>query len=261
MTANRTTTGSTLWREVFAGQWTAILLGCIGSLVIMLGTLLAAVLVQSGRSNAVLAVLAAGAIWVAIASGVLAASGRGWWATFLRAGVIADSCGLALVIFWAIGLAIWPAGSISLLSAIKVYCVYAVLSLLSASAVQLARREAWRYAVAAACAAVLMAAMASPFWINGLLESAPAESRPAIITAAVQYNPFYSVTSAVYSDTQRIWHESHVLYSISAIADRSPGVVPWHGAVLRYAIISLFLAAVAVVKQACFTGRSKASGK
>lgn len=258
MTANRTTTG-TWWPEVFAGQRTAILLGCIGSVLVMSGSLLAAVLVQSGRSNAILSVLAAGAVWVAIASGVFAASGRGWWATFLRAGVIADSCGVALAIFWAVGLAIWPQGSIALLSAVKVYCVYAVLSLLSASAVQLARREAWRYALAAASAGVLLAAMASPFWINGLLESAAAESRPAITTAAVQYNPFYSITSAVYGDTQRIWHESHVLYSISVIANRSPGVVPWHGALLRCAIITAFLAAIALVKQICFTGRSKAA--
>ena len=225
------------------------------TLAAILGVYIAACLIQAsakgGSSGAMglLASLAIGTIVVAVAGPLVAASGRGVWAVVLRAGAVADGAGVALLAIWVAGLLGLGPG-ITFAAACKVDCVYIVMVLAGSAAVCVARSPVARHAVAVASAAVLLLAVASPFWVNGLIERAKdKDSRQTVVDLAVESNPFYSVSAAVMDQTNLVWHQAPVLYNLTRIGEyTAPSPVEWYAFVLRCGLVGVFFIAVAIVR-------------
>lgn len=218
------------------------------TLLAVLGLYLAAWLTHAPASGCLLAALAAGTIWVAVAAPLAAAGGRIAWGIVLRAGVVADAAGAALLLLWLGGL-LGAAEGIAFASAVRVYCVYAVMALAAAAALCAARSPVARHAVALAAAVVLLLAAASPFWINGLLDRAGKGSRQAVVDAAVTCNPFYAVTASVRGQTRLVWHQAPVLYTLTRIGEyTAPAPTEWYSFIFRCGGAGLGLAAVAIAR-------------
>jgi len=198
----------------------------------------------------VLAGLAAMTAWTALAAPVLAAGGRSVWASLLRGGVVADAAGVALLVLWAVarldGQAVLP-----LLVAVEIYAVLVAVVLAAIAAVCCARTEGGRYALAAATAVLLAAALASPLWTGGLLADDAGVPRQTVVAAAVHFNPFYSVTAALAEHIPFVWHHAGMLYRWTRIGDyAAPPPVSWYSAAWRYAAAAGVLGLLAAVRRA-----------
>ncbi|MFB3890549.1 MAG: hypothetical protein ACE15C_00855 [Phycisphaerae bacterium] len=259
-------------RRLWAADGRAVVWACVATVAVELGVLLAALgglISQSyqdrGREQAkglmeiatglplqypTMGFLAACCVWAALASGVMAAGGRGWISATLRGGVIADATGISLLAAWLLGLA-WPAKYqvLGFLDIVEIYCTFAVLSLAAVAAVQCARGPAGRYAIAVASAVALMAALATPFWTGGIREHARPESRYRIVATAAEFNPFYSVSLPVARRTDKPWSLYDVMYKDVRFAqNQAVGAIHWYDSVVRYGVIAVMLVLVSVVR-------------
>ena len=96
---------------------------------------------------------------------------------------------------------------------------------------------------------VLLAALATPFWIGGTLAAAGELTAGHVVAAAVYANPFYAVTSAVVHQTQFVWHQAPWMYRITRIGDyAAPPPVPWYSAAVLYGSLAAVLAAAQVLR-------------
>jgi len=235
-----------LWRDGPAAVTLAIL-----TIVLPLGTYALGGVCGAAPLGATLAALAVGAVWVAIAAPVAAAGGSNGWGGLLRAGAVADSSAVALAVLWLAGRGSNVRSYITFLAAVEIYCTYAAMALAGAAAVLCAKKPAARYAVAAGAAAILMAALATPFWIGGVLQSSPPQHSQTVVAWAVLGNPFYSITSAVVERTHFTWHHAPVMYQrITRIGTyAAPPPVAWHAAAWRYAVVAAVFGAVAFIRR------------
>lgn len=244
--------------EFFRSEIWALGISTAATLAIILGTYFASQSHSAPAAENLLATLAIGAIWTALACPVLAAGGKSWLRALLRAGVVVDMLGIAFLIIWIAQRS--DADNLPCLTvvgAMKAYCIYLAMCLVAVAAVGCARSPAGRYVAAVVAAVLLMAAMASPFWVNGTLEKALPANRAAIIGGAVGWNPFYSLSAAVVEETKIVWHQLPVLYSMTRIGEyTSPGPIQWAAILYRYGLVAGVLTTVAIVRARFAAGRT-----
>ena len=135
-------------------------------------------------------------------------------------------------------------------AAAQIYCTYAVMAIASIAAVRCATKPPARYAIALLASALWLAAVTTPFWINGLVLACPQQSRQTVVAWALLGNPFYSVLSAVVERTAFVWHQWGLLYRrITEINNYGPPPVPWYAAACRYGMVAAGLWTIALVRQ------------
>lgn len=228
-------------RGILAGQWRAIAWGGGATLAVELAIFIAARLTGAGMANALVASLAVATIWIIIAAPVLAAGGRDWLAAALRAGVMADATGAFLLVVWVYGLAAGDVpGRLSFLGVLKLYVIFATMCLVAVALVSMAASQGRRYVLAMVCVMAMLMLAATPFWMNGLLKAAPSGAAGDLTTAAVTFNPVYSVMLAVLPDTGIVWHLSpNVMYHLTRIGEyNAPAPVAWYDWVWRFGAIA-----------------------
>jgi hypothetical protein len=230
-------------RALVARDGRAVLLAFAATVAAGVGVFAAARLAGAPQLQAALAALATTVLWVALAAPVLAASGADALAALLRGGCIADAAAVTLIVLWI------ACPQVTLLAAVKIYCVLAAMALLGVAASRLARSPAGRSAVALATSAALTVALASPFWVGGALEAAPQEAANQVAAAAVYLNPFYAVTAATAEQSRFVWHQASVLYRITRIGDYAAAPpAHWYPCALVHAGVAVLLAAVAALR-------------
>lgn len=192
--------------------------------------------------EATLAMLVLAAVWNAIACPVFAAGAHGSMGAILRSGLVADTTAIALL---AVAVD-WRASGepgFSIIAIIKLYCTYAAVALFAVGAVRIASSDFARLAAAVAATFILLAAMASPLWVNGLIVRSQGEVRQDIAAAAVWLNPVYSLAAPMASATHYVVHQESVMYRFTLIGDYvgSP-VVPWYASALVWLTAAVVLA-------------------
>ena len=232
-------------RRVLARDGWCMLAAGLATLAAEIGTYLLGVLGGAGQEQAALASLAVAAVLLALACPVLAASGKDGVASLLRAAAVADASAVTLIVLWL------SAPFVTFLGAAKAYCTFAAVALLSASVVRWAPRPAARYAVAVATAIVLLAALATPFWIGGLLEAVTDASARTITACAVHANPFYSITAAIVEQTEFVWHQHAVMLyrHVDKIGHFHAPALRWYSAPLIYGSLAGLLAAARLLRR------------
>lgn len=178
----------------------AIVALAAATIVIELGVYAVAVAASTPPLHACLATLAVAVLWTAIAAPSAAAGAQDALGAFLRAGIVADASAVALVVLALAS----PAVSAS--SAVKAWCILAGMSMLSASLVCLARSRAAKAALAAVVGLLLLASLASPFWIGGAARSADRDFARSALALAVHVNPFYGITGSLSVQPGFVWH-------------------------------------------------------
>ena len=241
--------------QLLADNGWAILCGSAATLGVMLGVYFSALAAHVSQLYATTASLACGTLSLVVACPVLSAGGRDWLSSLLRGGIVADAAGVAAGVIWA-AQRFFGGGQpayITFLGVLEIYCLFVVLALACVAAVRCAFSRAGSYAMAALSTAVLLAALASLFWVNGPRQNADPEDRPAIVAAAVEFNPFYSILAPVVEHSDTPWHKFNIMYNITQVGEyQGPPAVRWHTGVVRYGAIALLLTAVAVVRKRFF---------
>ncbi|HUT57427.1 MAG TPA: hypothetical protein VNA25_06210 [Phycisphaerae bacterium] len=231
-----------------ADGW-AVLIAAVVTAAIVLGSYGLARAAGAEPREAILAALALMTMWVALSSASLAAEGKTWLSAAIRGAVPADTCLLALLILAP--LARHPnarAAYLSIGGVFKIYCTLAALAVFSVAAVCLSSRPTGRRALALAVSLLLAAAVASPFWINGLLEAIPYQSGKTVVAWAVHANPFYSVTGAIVERVRFFWHEWGMMYGrIGRFADYPPPPIRWYSSALIYGALASIVGLCAIV--------------
>ena len=236
-------------RSLLACQGAAVIASAAATFAVIVGFYAAACVSGAPSGNCILAALAAGTIWTAVASPIMSAGAAGALASAMRLAAVVDTAGVSLLVIWLCG-RVGIGGGVGFVAAVKIYCVWAVMALAGFAAVFLARSAAGRYAIGVAAGLVGLLAAASPFWTNGIVEHVDAQTRQAVVTAAVQCNPFYAVMASVVDQTRLVWHQAPVLYDITRIGQyNAPAPAMWHPFVIRCGALALFLAACAVIRR------------
>jgi len=189
-------------------------------------------------SHEALAGVAACVLWTVLAAPALAAPGRTAMGAIFRGGVVADTGLISLLVLWGL------CPQVTFPAALKVYCVLAAVALAGIAATRLARTPAGRYACAAAATAVLLALLASPFWVGGAIHDRPRPVAEWLVEAAVRTNPFYAATAALTETTRFVWHQATVMYRITRIGDYAAAPpLAWLPTVIVYLVAAAVLGA------------------
>ena len=222
----------------------AMLVGAAATIVVELGTFALARLSGAGPIAAMLTVLAVSAVWVAMASPTMAAGGERIISCYLRGCVVADASAVALVVLWL------AVGEMTFLAAVKVYCIFAAVSLAGAATVAIGRTSPGRCALAVTAAAVLMVALASPVWLGGPAGYLGPDGRETFTLAVVRANPFFAVLAATSDKVHYVWPEMSVMYGMTALGDTIPlPPVRWHWPVLIYLAVAAAGLGVSLVRR------------
>lgn len=236
-------------RGLLAENGWAILIAAAATAAVVLGGYGLARAAGAATREALLAALALMTVWVALSSAPLAAGAKSWLAGAIRGAIPADVSLLALLVLAP--LARHPDGSAAYLSiggVFKIYCVLAAMAILSIATVCLSSRPAGRRALALAVSLLLAAAVAGPFWINGLLAVLPFESGKTLVAWAVHANPFYSVTGAIVERGRFFWHEWGMMYDrIGRFTDYPPPPLRWYSSALIYGGLACVVGLCAIV--------------
>lgn len=216
-------------RRLFADHAWAATAAVIATMAVELGVFAAAMAAGMPRLHAALAALATCVLWVALATPALAASGRTVMGALLRGGIVADASFVSLLVLWAC------CDEVTIVAALKIYCVLAAVALAGVAVTRLARTPAGRYIWAVLASAVLLAVLAGPFWIGGPIHGAPRATAENLVAAAVYANPFYAATACLTETSRFVWHDQSVMYRITRIGDyTSAPPLRWYPAVLIY---------------------------
>jgi hypothetical protein len=94
-----------------------------------------------------------------------------------------------------------------------------------------------------------MATLTTPFWTGGIREHAQTtDNRYQIVMAAAEFNSFYAVSLPVTNKTGT-WAQYGVMYKDVRFAqNQAVGTVHWYASVIRYGMIAVVLALIAVVR-------------
>jgi hypothetical protein len=235
-------------RETLARDGPAALAASLATVAVELGVYFA-VRAATGELFGALACLAASAVWVAAAAPAFAADARGTLGALLRGGIVADASAVALIVLWV------ASPYVSLLAAVEVYLIYAAMALLAVAAVRAARSRTGRCAAAVLAAAAMMLALATPFWMGGLLRASAPPVRDWLLSAAVKVNGFYSITAAVFDRAHFVWDEARFMYGrVQQMHDYVAPSARWYSAAAVHAVAAALLAATHLVR------RRRASG-
>jgi hypothetical protein len=223
-------------RQFLAENGWAAASAAIATIAVEMGVFAAGLAWRMPRLNAELAPLAVCVLWTALAAPVLAASGRTALAALLRGGIVADASLASLLALWA------ACDEMTFPAALKIYCILAAMALAGIAATRLARTPAGRCAFAVAASAVLLAALASPFWVGGAIHAQPRATAEAITAAAVYANPFYAATAALAETARFVWHQAPMMYRITRVGDYAAAPP-----LLWYPAVAIYLSAAGVL--------------
>ncbi len=231
-------------RALLRRLWPALAATVVATLVVELGVFLAAVWLGLPPRQAALATLAATVLWVVLAAPALAAAGPGGFAALLRAGAAVDASGVTLLVLWA------ACEEVTFPAAAKAYIILAAMALASAAWVRLARTGPARAAVALVVAMILLACLATPFWIGGALRVADRPTAAGLAALAVHANPFYGVSAAIAERARFVWHESGFLYRITRLGDdAAPPPSLWYACPLAHAALAVLAVGLAGLRR------------
>ncbi len=234
-----------LIRTLVVQDGAAAIFAVVATLVVQLGTYVAVLAAGAGDKNAVLATMAVSALWIALASPLLAAGSPSVIGAFLRGGIAADASAITLLILWITAKdAQTNLPIITFVAAIKCYCTLAAVALAGIAIVRCPRLSISRHVLAVTVAIVFVLILAGPIWIGGLLAG---DSREIVVSAAVYANPFYSMTAAMVEQTGFVWHVSEIMYSITRVGDYiSPPQNPWLAATIIYLSTAILASSLGV---------------
>lgn len=187
---------------------------------------------EGGLEAEILVALGGAVVWVGVVAPLLAARGQTLMATLLRGGVVIDAAGVALLVV-AGGLAIRGQVGFTWIDALQAYCVLLAVGLTGIALVSLGRSEVSRFSLAMLSSFAAVAMLATPFWVEGMLQEASAANSYQLAAFATLWNPFFSLSATVgYS-----WSHADWMYGISGLGEDVPAPpVYWHSAVVRYAL-------------------------
>jgi len=230
-------------RRLMARDGRAVLLVLLLTVAAELGVYFS-VRPATGEMLALLAALAATAVWIAIVSPAMAASAGSGLSALLRGGIVADASAVALLVLWAV------CPFLSFVAAVKIYCIHAAMALFAVGAVRSARKPAGRHAAAAVTAAALMLALATPFWAGGAVHAAGQSTRRVLVSAAVYVNPFYATTDALFAETGFVWDEASFLYEhVQQLVDYAPPSPRWYAPILLLGGLAVVFSAVVLLRK------------
>ena len=211
----------------------------------------------AGAREALLAALAGATMWVALASGPMAAGGRGNVSAALRGAIPADASLVALLILWPLARADDSQTYLTLAGVAKAYCVLAGMAVFSIAAVCCPVSATARRWAGLGAAIALAAALASPFWTSGIIHAVDYRRATSVVAWGIHANPFYSVTAAATGRLRFFWHEWGLMYDrIGAFRDYAPPPVQWYSSAILYGAIAGLLGLVAALRRIRFgTGR------
>ena len=229
-------------RQFLADSGWAAASAAVATVAVELGVFAAGLAWQMPRIQAALACLAVCVLWTALAAPVLAAFGRTAMAALFRGGIVADASLASLLVLWA------ACDEMTLPAVLKTYCILTAVALAGVAATRLAGTPAGRCACAVLASAVLLAAMASPFWVGGAIHGQPRATAEGIVAAAVYANPFYAATACLTETARFVWHQQPVMYRITRIGDyaAAPPLL-WYPAAIVYLSAAGALAILAAV--------------
>ena len=254
-TPPRAVPSRTWLRELLHRDGGVMLAAALATLAVQWGVFLAGRWGGVGFRESVIAMLAVSSLWMALIPPCLAAGGLNNLSGLLRGGIVADTTGVSLLALWAVGRAEGAQYGISLLSAVKVYCVYTSLCLAGIAAGCLARRPAARAALAVAAGVVFVAVLASPLWISAWVGGPGEPGNSTLVTWAVRINPFYAISDAVVGEMRFIWDGEGLMYGWSRIGEYAiPSPVGWYETCLLYLAVAGCLAIVPAVRRRSSTG-------
>ena len=216
----------------WARWWPVIVAGAVTA-GIELAVFAAAGRAGASQRDAILATLAASVVWVALAGPALAAGPERGIDGLFRGGVVADASAVALLALWLM------TGPVTILAAVKIYCILGAMALAAVSIVRCGRSAAGRAGLAVATAVVFMAALASPFWANGLMTAYRGTTQESIVGWCVRMNPMSSIAAAAPKELAFVWHTESVMYNVTVLGEDVPTVqVHWYAAVVIYLIVA-----------------------
>ncbi len=222
----------------------AVLIALAVTVAVELSVFAAARLSGAGPTGAMLASLAISAVWVALASPALAAGGDRIISCWLRGGIVADGSAVTLIVLWLM------LPGMTFPAAVKIYCIFAAVSLAAVAVVGIGRTSAGRCALAVTMAVVLMAAMASPIWVGGPAGYLARDAGRDLADAAVWANPFFGVMEAMSQKVQYLWTEMTLMYEMTALGDTIPlPPVRWHQPVVVYMAVAAVGLLVSLVRR------------
>lgn len=225
-------------------RWWPVVAAGAATVVVELGAYVVGRAGGASQRNATLAMLAVAAVWVALAAPALAAGGRGWFDALCRGGIVADGSGVALAVLWL------APGPMTLWAALKVYCILAALAMAAVAVVRAGRSDAGRCAIAVAWSTVVMAALAAPFWSNGLIASLQGRPRRLAVAWLVRVNPFQSILAATRRQLACVWNEEPVMYRLTRVGEYVQGPsVRWYTAAALFAIVAGIFLGVGLLRR------------
>lgn len=229
-----------------------------GATVVLFVGAYAIVAFAAGPREAALVALLTMTAWVGMASPLISAAAPSAWAALFRAGIVADAVGLALLALWGAGAADpRETASLRFVTAAKIYCIIAAMTLFGWAAGRIGKTAAGRFISAIAAAVAMGAMLTTPLWTGGLLANLPLAARQQAVAAAVWVNPVYSIASASAEELHFVWHQAPVMYERTRIGDIiSPPPVAWWSA----AVVQAGLAALAVAVMSCARRRRESPG-
>jgi hypothetical protein len=137
----------------------------------------------------------------------------------LRGATVIDATGLNLLLLWALGSAA-GAGEWTFLAAAKIYCVLAAVGLAGMTTVCLVRGRVARVIAALVAGAALLAALASPLWVNAFVgPGRDLSDQQAAVDWAVRINPFFAVAGELHGFT---WQTHGAMYRLTRIGGYIP---------------------------------------
>ncbi len=207
------------------------------TVAVVLGTYWAALGGGSGRRFAALAAVGSAVLWTALAAPVLAAGAKSWLGALLRGGAVADASLVSLLVLWLLTPSEAP-GAIPFVAVWKMYCMLVVVALAGVAFTRLGGSESRRYALGVVAAAVGVMMLATPFWMEGMLQDASYEAAQQMAAVAEWWNPFYSLAAAM----EFSWHYAPRMYNITGIGEDIPGPrVYWYTVVVRWGMVAAVL--------------------
>ncbi len=233
-------------RELLAPDIWAMLGAVVATLAVQWGVFLTGRWSGVSFRDSTIAMLAVTSLWMAFVPGCFAAGGVNNFSGLLRGGIVADTAAVSLLALWVAGRFGGLEEGISLLGAVKIYCVYASVALAGIAVVCLARRPVARAALAVGAGCVFVAALASPLWISAWVGGTGGST---LVTWAVRINPFYAVSDAVVGEMKFIWDGEGLMYDWSRVGEYAiPSPVGWYETCLLYLGLAACLAIPAVVR-------------
>ncbi|MFP4054379.1 MAG: hypothetical protein ACLFV7_11025 [Phycisphaerae bacterium] len=214
------------------------------TVALLLGIYLAALTRQATRRSASLAAVATAAVWTALAAPIVAAGAKSWLGALLRGGAVADASLIALLVLW-LHTPSDPGAGVPFVAVWKMYCMLAVVALAGAAVTRLGTSEARRYALGVLAAGVGLALLATPFWVEGILQDSRYQQAYRTAALAQWWNPFYSLAAAM----DFSWNYASRMYNITGIGEDIPGPrVHWYTGVVRWGVAAAVLWCLAGLK-------------